>query len=40
LSITPASILTALDAVIEAGIDFEVFIAEVSIGGTGLLISE
>jgi UDP-N-acetylmuramyl pentapeptide synthase len=35
LSITPASILTALDAVNEAGIDFDVFIAEVSIGGTG-----
>jgi len=35
LSITPASILTALDAVIDAGIDLDVFIAEVSIGGTG-----
>ncbi|HEX7574741.1 MAG TPA: coenzyme F430 synthase [Candidatus Methanoperedens sp.] len=35
LSITPASILTALDAVNGAGIDFNVFIAEVSIGGTG-----
>jgi len=35
LSITPASILTALDAVNDAGIDFDVFIAEVSIGGTG-----
>jgi UDP-N-acetylmuramyl pentapeptide synthase len=35
LSITPASILTALDAVNDAGVDFDVFIAEVSIGGTG-----
>jgi UDP-N-acetylmuramyl pentapeptide synthase len=35
LSITPASILTALDAVNDAGIDFDIFIAEVSIGGTG-----
>ena len=35
LSITPASILTALDAVCEAGIEFDVFIAEISIGGTG-----
>ncbi|MFA4955396.1 MAG: coenzyme F430 synthase [Candidatus Methanoperedens sp.] len=35
LSITPASILTALDAVNDARIDFDVFIAEVSIGGTG-----
>jgi UDP-N-acetylmuramyl pentapeptide synthase len=35
LSITPASILTALDTVNDAGIDFDVFIAEVSIGGTG-----
>ncbi len=35
LSITPASILTALDAVNDAMIDFDVFIAEVSIGGTG-----
>jgi UDP-N-acetylmuramyl pentapeptide synthase len=33
LSITPASILTALDAV--AGIEFDVFIAEISLGGTG-----
>ncbi|KAB2942183.1 MAG: coenzyme F430 synthase [Candidatus Methanoperedens sp.] len=35
LSITPASILTALDAVHEAGIEFDVFISEVSLGGTG-----
>lgn len=35
LSITPASILAALDAVQEAGIDFDVFIAETSLGGTG-----
>jgi UDP-N-acetylmuramyl pentapeptide synthase len=35
LSITPASILTALDAVNDAGIDFDIFIAEDSIGGTG-----
>jgi UDP-N-acetylmuramyl pentapeptide synthase len=35
LSITPASILTALDAVNDAGIEFDVFISEVSIGGTG-----
>ena len=35
LSITPASILTAFDAVNVAGIDFDIFIAEVSIGGTG-----
>ena len=35
LSITPASILTALDAVSDGGIDYDVFIAEVSIGGTG-----
>jgi len=33
LSITPASIMTALDAV--AGIEFDVFIAEISLGGTG-----
>ena len=35
LSITPASILTALDAVKESGIAFEVLVAEVSLGGTG-----
>ncbi|VVB94071.1 UDP-N-acetylmuramoylalanine--D-glutamate ligase [uncultured archaeon] len=35
LSITPASILLALDAVEEAGIEFEVFISEISLGGTG-----
>ena len=35
LSITPASILAALDAVQDAGIWFDVFIAEVSLGGTG-----
>jgi len=35
LSITPANIPTALDVINDAGIDFDVFIAEVSIGGTG-----
>ena len=35
LSITPASILTALDAVQDAGIEFDVFVAEISLGGTG-----
>jgi len=35
LSITPASILLALDAVMEAGIEFDVFISEISLGGTG-----
>lgn len=35
LSITPASILTALDHVEEAGTGFDVFISEVSLGGTG-----
>ncbi len=35
LSITPASILAALDAVDEAGIEPDVFIFEVSLGGTG-----
>lgn len=35
LSITPASVLTALDAVREAGIVPEVFIFEISLGGTG-----
>ncbi len=35
LSITPASMLTALDAVREKGIEFDVFISEISLGGTG-----
>ncbi|HMB44397.1 MAG TPA: coenzyme F430 synthase, partial [Candidatus Methanoperedens sp.] len=35
LSITPASILTALDHIQDAGIGFDVFIAEISLGGTG-----
>ncbi|PWB53423.1 MAG: coenzyme F430 synthase [Candidatus Methanoperedenaceae archaeon] len=35
LSITPASILTALDHLQDAGIGFDVFIAEISLGGTG-----
>ncbi len=35
LSITPASILTAFDAVQEAGIKPEVYIFEISLGGTG-----
>jgi coenzyme F430 synthetase len=35
LSITPASVLVALDAVREAGIKPEVFIFEISLGGTG-----
>ncbi len=35
LSITPASVLLALDAVEEAGIAFDVFISEISLGGTG-----
>ncbi len=35
LSITPASILTALDAIGEAGIEPEIFIFEISLGGTG-----
>ena len=35
LSITPASILTALDHMQEASMGFDVFIAEVSLGGTG-----
>lgn len=35
LSITPASILSALDVVLEAGIEFEVLISEISLGGTG-----
>ncbi len=35
LSITPASILSAFDAVMESGIDFDVFISEISLGGTG-----
>ncbi len=35
LSITPASMLTALDAIGEAGVEFDVFISEISLGGTG-----
>ncbi|MDO9098445.1 MAG: coenzyme F430 synthase [Candidatus Methanoperedens sp.] len=35
LSITPANVLLALDAVEEAGIEFDVFISEISLGGTG-----
>lgn len=35
LSITPASILAALDAVEESQIEFDVFVSEVSLGGTG-----
>jgi len=35
LSITPASILRAMDAVEEAGIEPDVFIFEISLGGTG-----
>lgn len=35
LSITPASILSALDAMEDEGIGFEVFISEISLGGTG-----
>lgn len=35
LSITPASVLSALDVVEEAGIEFDVFISEISLGGTG-----
>ncbi len=35
LSITPASILRAVDAVEEAGIEPDVFIFEISLGGTG-----
>jgi UDP-N-acetylmuramyl pentapeptide synthase len=35
LSITPASILTAMDAIDEAGIDPDVLIFEISLGGTG-----
>ncbi len=35
LSITPASILTALDLVQEGRMGFDVFIAEISLGGTG-----
>lgn len=35
LSITPASVLVALDAVREAGIKPDVFIFEISLGGTG-----
>lgn len=35
LSITPASVLLTLDAVEEADIEFDVFISEISLGGTG-----
>lgn len=35
LSITPASMLTALDHLHYSGIDFDVLIAEISLGGTG-----
>ena len=35
MSITPASILTALDHLKDAKIGFDVFIAEISLGGTG-----
>lgn len=35
LSITPASILTALDHLHDSEIDFDAFIAEISLGGTG-----
>jgi len=35
LSITPASVLEALDSAIEAGIDYQVLISEISLGGTG-----
>lgn len=35
LSITPASILAALDVLQDTGIEFDVFIAEISLGGTG-----
>ena len=35
LSITPANILTALDHLQEKGIDFDIFLAEISLGGTG-----
>jgi UDP-N-acetylmuramyl pentapeptide synthase len=35
LSITPASVLSALDVLIESGIEFDVFISEISLGGTG-----
>jgi UDP-N-acetylmuramyl pentapeptide synthase len=35
LSITPASVLSALDAVEEARIGFDVLISEISLGGTG-----
>lgn len=35
LSITPASILSALDSITEAGIEFDVLISEISLGGTG-----
>lgn len=35
LSITPASVLSALDAMMESGVEFDVFISEISLGGTG-----
>ncbi len=35
LSITPASVLTALDVVKEAGIEPDIYIFEISLGGTG-----
>ncbi len=35
LSTTPASILAALDEIEEAGVEFEVLISELSLGGTG-----
>ncbi len=35
LSITPASVLSALDCIREAGIEFDVLISEISLGGTG-----
>jgi UDP-N-acetylmuramyl pentapeptide synthase len=35
LSITPASILSAMDTVREAGVEFDVLISEISLGGTG-----
>ncbi len=35
LSITPASIISALDAILEAGIDPRILVFEISLGGTG-----
>ncbi len=35
LSITPASVLSAMDVIEEAGIEFDVFVSEISLGGTG-----